>query len=442
MSLAGASGGGRILNALRAMFRMLTGKAPLTIADQGIVSAANFLTGVIVARMCTIEENGLYALAFTLVVMCNNLQTALVSAAYTIFSPRFSGQDHARYSGSVLFHQLSLAALAVVVLVGVGCLGLGPAGFPAVLRVLSLAILFIMLKEFARQVCFATSRTKTVLVLDAGVSILTVGSLLLLARFGELFAYRAYEVIGVVSGGAAFIWFLVVRRRFAFVRTQVLPDFRMNWGFSKWIFAYNLAYIASNQVYPWLLAAFHGVKANGIFGACATVVFVANPLIIGLGNYLGPKTAHAFAEGGAPELHRTVVMADRFFLVTMILYCLAMTFAGSWILAFLAGGKYTGNGMVITLLSLGQLVWALTVPSNFGLNALERSDVSFKSLLLAMAVMATLGVWLVRIWGPAGMAAGLLAGNIVACIYTRRIFRKQMHVSKAQHATLLCSNRP
>ncbi len=421
------------------VYAAATGKAALTILDQGIVSAANFLSSIIVGRACLKDEFGLYMLAFSMVVIATNTQISLITAAYTVFSPRMEEEARARYTGSTLIHQWVLSGGIIVVLAGLfaGFALTGkPEGLAPVIGVLAALIGFILLKDYARQVCFAGLRTKAVLILDSAVFVLQVGGLLGLTAMGWISSRNAYAVIGAVCAGAGGLWLWTMRGHIRPRLSEALPHFKMNWGFSKWFFAYNLAFIAANQLYPWLLAAFHGTAANGVFGACTGVVFFANPFIIGLGNFLGPRTAHAYAQGGPAELRRIVSLANTFFLLAMAVFAAFMFLLGDWFLVLLYGRQYAGNGWVVGTLAAGQLVWALTVPSNFGLNAVERPDVSFKSLLLSLAVMLTLGLWFVYAGGPMGVACGLLAGNIAACLYTRVAYAKHIRVLEAQRDTL------
>ena len=58
------------------------------LADQGVSSATNFLTGVIIARACSKEELGLYMLGFSLVLFVTDLQTSLISTPYMVYAPR------------------------------------------------------------------------------------------------------------------------------------------------------------------------------------------------------------------------------------------------------------------------------------------------------------------------------------------------------------------
>lgn len=432
------------MSLLRNIFRALTGKAPLTLADQGVVSAANFLSSFIMGRVCAKDEFGLYMLGFSLVILCVNTQNSLISAAYTVYNPRLSGEAHRRYTGSTLMHQWLLALLVTLILLasaaaltaGKHLTGRGTEGLPGILCAVAAVVFFIMLKEYVRQVCFARLWSWTVLMTDSFVSVGQIGLFAAFAWLGWLTPAWGFGAMGAACALVALTWLAAKRRSFAPHAEDVWPDFKRNWSFTKWIFAYNVAFVASNQVYPWLLLAFHGPEANGVFGACALVVFFGNPLIIGLANFLGPKTAHAYSQGGVREMRRVVAMADKFFLVTMSVFCLTMFLLAEWVLGILFKDKYTGNGLVVVILSLGQLAWALMVSPNSALNALERPDVSFKGLMCSLVVMFTVGVWLVRSLGPVGVAYGMLAGNVVACLYTRTVYSRQVRILEARHATL------
>lgn len=408
------------------------GKALLTVVDQGVVSAANFVSLIIVGRACAQAELGLYALGFTIVLFAMNSQNALITSAYIVFSPRLTGEAHARYAGSTLAHQVLLSAVLAAGLAVAGAvlaLVLAPAadlaGLERVLWVLAAFIFFILLKEYARQVCFAGLRTAAALALDTSAAVLQVAGLAALGLSGQLSSGLAYCVIGAAAGIAAATWLRRQRGFFTPVRGDILSDLRRNWVYCKWIFAMNLAYVAANQVYPWFLAGFHGPEANGVFGACAGVVFFANPFVLGMSNFLGPKAVHAYKEGGTVGMRSVVNKATAFFAVTMSLFWIGMAVLGDWLLTLLFGASYAGNGTTVSLLAASQLVWALTIPVNFGLNAMERPDVAFKSLLLGLVFTFTGGIWLVSAFGPAGVAWGLLAGNCIACVYNRAVYARQ-----------------
>lgn len=72
------------------------------ILDQGVSSGTRFLVAVIIGRMGSKEQLGLYALANTVVMFLSAMQNALILSAYTVYSPRLKGRALELYNGSSL----------------------------------------------------------------------------------------------------------------------------------------------------------------------------------------------------------------------------------------------------------------------------------------------------------------------------------------------------
>jgi O-antigen/teichoic acid export membrane protein len=415
---------------LRRLWQLGTSRPVLSIADQGVVSAGNLLSVVIITRLCSRAEYGYYALAFTLVVAFAIAQQSLITEAYKVFVHRVDGEARRRYTGSTLLHQIAFAAAASTLLAlvaGAGALTGALGGVATVMAPLAAVMALVLFKEYARQISFAHLQPALALALDSGVALVQVAVLAALAWTGNLSAATAVLALGVAAGLSALGWIAARWRAFQPVRAEALPDFRRNWVFGRWIFAYGILFTASVQSYPWILTTLHGPEATGTYGACFMVVnLLTNPLVIGLGSFLGPKTAQAFALGGVEALAPVVAKASLFFVLALGAFCAALFFVGGWILVLLSGEKYAGHGSVVFVLALAQLAWAYTVPANSALYAMERGEVGFRALLFALAVTLTAGVALVWAWGPMGAAAGLLAGNFAACVYTRIVLRRHL----------------
>lgn len=422
-----------LIGRARGLLQSGAGKAFITLGDQGIVSATNFLTAVLVGRLAGQDELGLYYLGFQgILIFVQNTQMSLVSAAYIVYGPRFEGEAFREYTGSTLLHSLTLGLLA-----GMGMLlaGLyfgarggpeGMEGLDGLLLILSATGACWLLREYARQVCFARLNAHAALTLDGFVFVAQLGGLFLLGRSGWLTAQSAYGVIAVVSGLGALTWLFSRRRIFAPRLHRAWPDFRKNWNYTRWIFAMNLAYLGSMQVYPWLLGIFRDKEALGVLGACGTVIFLSNPFIIGMSNFLGPKCVHAFTSEGVHGMRRVVRTASLFFAVTMGAFCVIMFAGGGWILRLLFDEPaLADHRLVVGIWAVGQLAWALRAPAEYGMNALERPDVGFKALLLMLMITVTAGVWLTWQYGPLGVAIGIAAGQSVACVYSRVVFARE-----------------
>jgi O-antigen/teichoic acid export membrane protein len=388
----------------------------ISLADQAVASGTNFMTGIIIARACSKEELGLYMLGFSLISLMTDLQTSLITTPYMVYAPRLKGRAHALYTGSTLIHQLAFCLIAMV---GVMCgafvvtNGIGPRALGPVLQALILVIALIMLREHARRVSFARLRIKTAFVFDTCIAVSQISGLLVLAHFGLLSASRAFWVIGLVCGIAVVGWLWSDRGFYDPRISESLADLRKNWFFGKWVFASGLIWAVSMNLYPWLLATFHGVASAGVWAACLGVVSVGNPVLLGIQNLVGPKIAHEYAAEGARALHRLVLKISVVIAFPMSLLCLVLILWGGRLIALLYGHQYVGIGLVVAILSLNLLVTAMAFSFSRALFAIERADVDFLVNCLALFIMIVLGLWLVRNFGALGAALGLLVASIV-----------------------------
>ncbi len=397
----------------------------LTLVDQGIVSASGFLVMVIIGRACAKEQLGLYFLGLSIVGFLMELQNVLIWSPYTALSQRLKGSAHALYTGSTLAHQWVLGALAMLVMAGAGyCLswGWGPSGLGPVVWMLVLAGPFITFREYARRVCFAGSQIKTALWLDSGSALFQASVLLLLAYFGKLSAVRAFGIIGLGAFLASLIWLLRVKGSLAFSKAGVASDLSRNWSFGKWILGGNLALFLSCESYPWILNGLHGTAVVAALAACQGVMGLARPFLQGTTNFLAPKAAQIFAQGGATALRAFARQSTLAIAPVAVLACVGIMAFGSNLVTLIYGPQYTGLGLVIAILSLNTLTMALTVSVDYGIWAMGRTDLNFRIEIVRLLITSTLGVGLVYYFGLIGVAWGLLTGSITVGVIQWIVF--------------------
>jgi O-antigen/teichoic acid export membrane protein len=392
----------------------------LSLADQAVASVTNFATGVIIARASSKEEFGLYMLGFTLILLVTDLQTSLIATPYMVYAPRLQGRAHAQYTGSTLIHQVVFSLLATLVVIGAACaarFGVGPHGLEPVLWALAGVGSLIMLREFVRRICFASLKLRTVFIFDAFIGVGQICGLLVLAHFKLLSASRAYWVIGATCGLAVLCWLWLNRHHYHLRIDESVLDLKRNLIFGKWVFASGLLWTASTNLYPWLLAFFHGAAAAGVFAACLGVVSASNPALLGIQNFLGPKIAHVYATRGRIGLRKFVLKISGSMAIPVSLLTLIMIFWGDRFIGLLYGSRYTGNGRVVAILACNLLLSAVVFSYSRALFAIERADLDFALNFAAIFIMLTLGLWLVKIHGPFGAALGLIiAGGVTSIL--------------------------
>lgn len=389
----------------------------ISLADQAVASITSFLTGVIIARACSKEELGLYMLGLSMILFITDLQTSLITTPYMVYAPRLKGRAHALYTGSTLIHQSAFCLVVMLSVLGGAFVidhGIGPRAMGPALRALVLVVALIMLREHARRVSFARLRLKTAFIFDTCIAAGQISGLLILARFGLLSASRAFWVVGSVCGIAVLGWLWSDRGFYEPRISESLADLRKNWILGKWVFASGLIWAVSMNLYPWFLQAFHGVPSAGVWAACLGTVSIGGPVMIGIQNLAGPKIAHVYAAEGHRALYRLVFTITAVIVMPMSLLCVVMFIWGRSLLSLLYGYQYADNGLVVAILALNLLVTAVAFPFSRALFALNRARVDFLVNLSALCIMVTLGLWLVRVFGPIGAAFGLLGANFIA----------------------------
>jgi O-antigen/teichoic acid export membrane protein len=397
--------------------RFLGRRSTLSVVDQIIVSATNFTSGVVVGRTSSKEMFGIYMLGFSIFTLACDLQFSLIATPYTIHSPRLDGRDLAEYTGSSLIHQLVVSVLFVLVL-GIVLVadvnGLGPRGVSSVIVAIMAAIWFVMLREFVRRICFARMLLGSVLVLDLAVGCMQVGALLVLAKLGRVSASAGLWVIGGACFIAVVSAFLSSRSGYRMVRARAVPDFLVSWSLGKWVLASGVLWTASMNLYPWLLALFHGTGAAGTWAACSGVVALANPVLVGAQNYLGPRIAGVFARDGAGELRRFIGRTTWGLIGATSLFLVLLVFEGEHMAVLLYGRNYLGTGPVISLLGLNLVAVTAGFTSSRSLFAIPRADIDFAVNVVAMIMLLFAGISMVRWWGTFGAAIGILLSSTLA----------------------------
>ena len=285
------------------------------------------------------------------------------------------------------------------------------------LYALSLAVLPMLLREFARCVCFAALKTTIALILDGSTSLIQLSALFLLARFRLLSVNSAYLVVGGAYLVGILGWFVLERKEFSFRGVTPIADLRKNWMTGKWVLASSVLWALSSYLYPWLLTAFHGTAAAGVWAACFGVVSTFNPIVLGLQNSVGPRIAHANSKEGFQGMRSFSAKALIGVGVLIAPFCVAISAFGGRLLSFIYGIKYGDSGMVVSVLAFNILFTALTVILSRVLLVVGKGKFDLFGQFFSLVLFACVGVWLTRSFGALGAAAGLLLGGLGGLIF-------------------------
>ena len=404
----------------------------LAVFDQGMISGTNFVTAILIGRCCGAETLGIYSLVAAAIAMTVGVQDQLITAPYVLYHNRKKHRSLKRYAGSVLLHQFVFSAL---ISIGVAvCLFAGAASSSTaqmVTLILLIAAPGILLRAFIREVALAHYDVMTVVLVDAVVCVCQ------LAVVGGLFAVEAlnlatvYCVLGAACVVTAAVWMKYNRGRFVFDREATSVSWTRNWRFGRWALATHLAGTSTPYIMPWVLFALRGDRETGLLASCSVIVGIANILLSGLGDFLTPRAASAYASGGIKQLRKILRSMLGLSVIAIGSVVAVSALFGEQIIDVLYNGRFAGTGTMVTVMSLAVLANAFGNVAGNGLWALDRPRANFVADMLTLVVAISTAPILIGPYGALGAAGSTLAASAFGAFFRQLIFM-QAAAEKAQ----------
>jgi O-antigen/teichoic acid export membrane protein len=100
--------------------RLSRGRGPIALADQMMVSAANFAGGIVLVRGLGLEEFGKYSIAYSLLLFANALQMSFVASPMLNIGPLLQNEEKEHFVNGMLTLQMLASLLLFVVFALVG----------------------------------------------------------------------------------------------------------------------------------------------------------------------------------------------------------------------------------------------------------------------------------------------------------------------------------
>ena len=405
--------------AWRGLLPRIFGAHFLALADQAVVSAASFLTTVMIGRFTDPGQLGAYAIAISVLASAYTIQGQLISLPYSIQRHRPLGTP-AEHAGSSLALSGLLAALATALL-AVTAMSLFAGGASSELIAITWALAavmpFALFRDFFRRYAFTHLQMAHALILDVAVAVIQLAMLAWLGWSGKMSAVTASVALGASCGLAAAGWLYLARADFALRVNQVRATMNQSWNLGRWLVVNQVMVQVQRYITYWLSIVIAGAAVTGVYTACMSIVAFSNPLFFGLNNVLTQHSILAWKEGGGAGLRRRAL--KDFLLLSAILapFCVLALFAGEYVMKFLFHGEeYEGHGGTIAILAFATLASAVGSPASNALASMERPRAIFAINAIGTVVTVGLIWWMMVQWGLQGAALGWLFGNTAVSV--------------------------
>ncbi|WP_270933764.1 MATE family efflux transporter [Falsiroseomonas oryzae] len=388
------------------------------LADQGIASLGNYLSGVVLVQALSKQDFGTFFLVFGVLLLLNGLHAALITYPLSVRGAEGDAGHLRQRAGIAIADTLVLAIPLGGVVASAAILAQRPSLIPWALA----AMLAWQVQETLRRALMAHLRHRDALPGDA-VSYL--GQALLLAGLGyagllsletAFGAMAATSLLGALVQG----WQLRPARPRA---AAILDAARGDWRSCRWMLLTSAITLVTMQSMPWTLGYFHGLATVAEFGALSLVMGLANPVLIGMLGMIVPAVAASPDLAAARQVTLSHALSAAALLVPFLLAVLVVP--GQALVIVTQQSAYSELGTHLRLFALG---YALAFPAQVVqamLNGLGRTRDGFVAQCCFSATTILVSLPMAAAFGLTGAVwAGLLPGlafSVVAITLLRRM---------------------
>lgn len=401
----------------------------ISLADQGTVSASNFLVGILLARALGLETFGEFSLILIGNLLVLALQQALIISPMQTFLPTKPNHEQRQYVNQLFTAQLFIAGLSAL---GMGASAIFLSDWLLNLRVYYVAayVFLFALLTFFRKLAFCAGKPQ----LSLWVTGVTFGfRLLCLAALVFSTGYSLTTALGVYvifAAAGAVIGLL-----------QHWPSVTLNWN-REW-FIRDVLYcrwLAGTALLQWFAGNYFLLVASEVLGMAALGAIRIAQNIMGfiavlfqaLDNVMPVEMSRQLQQQGLPGLYRyTRTTALTWLMPVVGLLAIVISFAGL-ILGITYGTAFEQQAWVLQSLAGAYILTFLLVPAVHLLRVLTITRAIFVAYACSTAFSLLCARLFITTWGITGVIAGMYAsqafilGVTVIFIYLEWNKRKAM----------------
>jgi O-antigen/teichoic acid export membrane protein len=388
-----------------------------TVVDQVVLSGANFIVGLLLIRLTTDADYGMFVLVQSAITLLISGQMAWLSSPLAVLAPGKPPALRRLMVGAVESSQrrfLRQASAAALVVPTVGYFLHYWTGLESLVVVLGIAACWTALqREYLRGLLLIYGRPHAMLLADlVNVAVLLTGALV--AAYGPkpavLWAVAAL-IASALAGEAA------ARRSLA--KDPGLPkgDPSAFWKemrpLAVWATVGAMTYWLYNQSYNYVLASRIDLTAVADVNAARLLLMPTIVLTVGVKTLLVPTAATWLAESSVGRLIRRLVLFATAIALIDVVYCIALWIFRDWLSHDLLHKTIANRDLLLMLWAALSLIALYRDLLQTGLFALRK----FRSLAGVTAVSAAASLtimWFgINTWGPAAALIGQVAGEAI-----------------------------
>lgn len=382
----------------------------LAFVDQGVVSAGNFIAGMLMARAFGAREFGSFTLAWLIVEFMASLQFASVIQPMLNIGAKEDEAGRVHYYSAIAIQQACIG-IGAALLVGMTVAGIGEA-FHGELGHLALPLCVATASfqgyNFFRRYFFVRDRPGIALANDMLRIGLQIGGILALPLLGwPVSAGSGVWIVAVACTLPALVG-VALFGRFEWDSASFGRLVVRHWAFSKWLLPSAVMFWMTSQAFVLMSGIVLGAAATGTLKAAISIAGIITLLMQALDNFAPMQASQAFQSGGCDALLRYLGRLCLLMAALLAALVLLLSSDTDTIVRMIYGREFEGLGFMVHWLCATSVAYGLSVLLGIWAAAIERTQLIFVSYGAATLFTVLAAYPLTRIFGMQGVLWGAL----------------------------------
>ena len=381
-------------------------------ADQGVISAGNFCTNLILIRTLPAHSFGVFALLLNAMLFLNNVHASTVTYTVLIRGAQADEESLPKVASGGIFATFAITILNIVVL-SVATLYLGHSDL--LVFVVSASLCW-QIQEALRTVFASRLAYKRAIWGDA---VSYVGQALAIAAVCHFTRPGLATIFLAIAGTSLFGALLQgLQIKPALVSWSWLASFKTDvWLLGRWSVLAKLVAFFSLQAFPWFLSYRHGIVAVAAFQSLYQLVALMNPILLSSNNLIMASIAKNLRQHSSS----LVGGAGKYMLYSSSLvafYFILMLLSGGRVMSFFYGRSsiYLSNARLLPIFGAAYALELVAMFAGAILAGMEKTRPLFFQQLWGMIVATCVVFPLIARFGLSAAITGLLFVNAAKAV--------------------------
>ena len=392
--------------------------------DQGLISVANLMIGVLLIRYVSKEDYGIYVIANSVILLVLGLSNGLINTQMSIrFAEKVEKKEYCQKMLASLFSiTLIFSVLTFLIIYFLTHIGLIELKIAKVMYAVSVSLISILMHEFLRRYYLLSTDTLSVLVIDVIYLAIVFMYVMLLIYFSidglyiqVIYAYGASAFVAVLYG--------LYNTRLDFFQSykNIKIVIVESWGHARWAILGVITTWLQNQSYVFLLAILMTTEEVAEANASRLFLSPISLVIVSISKIYMPRLAILKRSKSVLFLLRKITRVAIFLSCLIMLYGLSLYFVSPYIVEIFMKG-YDNLNSYILIWSFVFLAQAFRVNFSIVLQVIKEFKFVTISMFLSSALLLALSVFMIKGYGVSGSIYALLFGELfIMFLFVRKL---------------------